>query len=278
MADEAEWNEAEAGIAAPGAGVAPPAPGGGEETKRKRGRPKGSLDTYKRRRRRRRTGDLVSAVPAASLGDMGHSCGCIPAPPLPPPCTVYTVRDGGVAITPQSMEDEVEGVEAESGNAGAASAARDGEETKRKRGSPEGSLNERNKDRTPKPKAKGRRRRRTDDQTLSVSAVSLGDLGLGVAAGTRSIRERRPAPNAFLDVGSDSDTEVSRFCSSLHIRRAMDHACSGRSSLHPLSGRQASYALRLCLLFFFVLNGKQYSTITLPICFLYFIQKKMQYR
>ncbi|PWZ25750.1 Lysine-specific demethylase JMJ25 [Zea mays] len=207
MADEAEWNEAEAGIAAPGAGVAPPAPGGGEETKRKRGRPKGSLDTYKRRRRRRRTGDLVSAVPAASLGDMGHSCGCIPAPPLPPPCTVYTVRDGGVAITPQSMEDEVEGVEAESGNAGAASAARDGEETKRKRGSPEGSLNERNKDRTPKPKAKGRRRRRTDDQTLSVSAVSLGDLGLGVAAGTRSIRERRPAPNAFFDVGSDSDTE-----------------------------------------------------------------------
>ncbi|XP_008677147.1 lysine-specific demethylase JMJ25 isoform X2 [Zea mays] len=207
MADEAEWNEAEAGIAAPGAGVAPPAPGGGEETKRKRGRPKGSLDTYKRRRRRRRTGDLVSAVPAASLGDMGHSCGCIPAPPLPPPCTVYTVRDGGVAITPQSMEDEAEGVEAESGNAGAASAARDGEETKRKRGSPEGSLNERNKDRTPKPKAKGRRRRRTDDQTLSVSAVSLGDLGLGVAAGTRSIRERRPAPNAFFDVGSDSDTE-----------------------------------------------------------------------
>jgi lysine-specific demethylase 3 len=242
MADEAEWIEAEAG----NAGAGPPAPGGGEEIKRKRGRPKGSVDSYKRRTRR--AGDPALAVSVASLGDLEHSSGCISSPPLPSPCTVYTVRDGAAAIAAQSM---AEGVEAEAGNAGAAPAPGGGEETKRKGGRPKGSLNKNNKsnkDRTPKPKAgtKGRRRRRTSDRASSVPAVSLGDLGRGVAAGIRLLRERRPAPNAFFDWDSDSDTEVSRFCSSSHIRRAMNFACSG------VSPSPASYALATGFLF---LNG-----------------------
>ncbi|XP_021313938.1 lysine-specific demethylase JMJ25 isoform X3 [Sorghum bicolor] len=110
------------------------------------------------------------------------------------------------------MADEAEWIEAEVGNAGAGPPAPGGgEETKRKRGRLKGSLNKNkksNKDRTPKAKTgtKRRRRQRTSDRDLSVPVV-LGDLGRGVAAGIRQLRERRPAPNAFFDRDSDSYTE-----------------------------------------------------------------------
>jgi hypothetical protein len=146
------------------------------------------------------------------------------------------------------MADEAEWIEAEVGNAGAGPPAPGGgEETKRKRGRLKGSLNKNkksNKDRTPKAKTgtKRRRRQRTSDRDLSVPVV-LGDLGRGVAAGIRQLRERRPAPNAFFDRDSDSYTEVSRFCSSLHICRAMNYACCGVSPSPFIIRAAASYAL-----------------------------------
>nr|CAB3451575.1 unnamed protein product [Digitaria exilis] len=86
-------------------------------------------------------------------------------------------------------------------------AAGGGEETKRKRGRPKGSLNKKKKQTTAKPRAAGANRgtRRTADRALRSRPISPGDLDRGVAAGPRVLRQRRPAANACYE--GDTDTE-----------------------------------------------------------------------
>uniref|UniRef100_K3YQ92 JmjC domain-containing protein n=1 Tax=Setaria italica TaxID=4555 RepID=K3YQ92_SETIT len=102
------------------------------------------------------------------------------------------------------MAEDTEGIEVDAGTMEEVPAAVGGEETKRKRGRPKGSLKMKKK-KTPKPKARTKGSRRTGDHALASPAISPGDLGHGVAAGPRVLRERRPATNAFYE--RDTDTE-----------------------------------------------------------------------
>ncbi|PUZ78372.1 hypothetical protein GQ55_1G447500 [Panicum hallii var. hallii] len=101
------------------------------------------------------------------------------------------------------MAEDTEGIDVDAGATGEVPAAGGGEETKRKRGRPKGSFNKKKK--TPKPKPRTNGRRCTGDRALASRALSPGDLGRGVAAGPRVLRERRPAANAFYE--RDTDTE-----------------------------------------------------------------------
>ncbi|KAG2662728.1 hypothetical protein PVAP13_1KG552900 [Panicum virgatum] len=102
------------------------------------------------------------------------------------------------------MAEDTEGIDVESGATEEVPAAGGGEETKRKRGRPKGSFKTKKKN-TPKPKLRTKGRRCTGDRALASRAISPGDLGRGVAAGPRVLRERRPSANAFYE--RDSDTE-----------------------------------------------------------------------
>jgi len=132
------------------------------------------------------------------------------APPTAPPSLLPSAG--------QSMAEDTEGIDVESGATEEVPAAGGGEETKRKRGRPKGSFKTKKKN-TPKPKLRTKGRRCTGDRALASRAVSPGDLGRGVAAGPRVLRERRPSANAFYE--HDSDTEVCRFSSPCFISGCM---------------------------------------------------------
>ncbi|KAL6912366.1 hypothetical protein ACP4OV_001171 [Aristida adscensionis] len=75
-----------------------------------------------------------------------------------------------------------------------------GEAPKRGRGRPRGS-----KKMIPTPTPMPRGRRRSDDPAVRAPVMRPGDEGRGVAAGSRELRSRRPAPGAFY--GADTDDE-----------------------------------------------------------------------
>ncbi|CAL5056598.1 unnamed protein product [Urochloa decumbens] len=102
------------------------------------------------------------------------------------------------------MAEDAEGIEVEAGTMEEIPAAGGGEETKRKRGRPKGSFKKKTRS-NPKPRTKGRRR--TSDRAFALRALSPGDLERGVAAGTRVLRERKPAANTYYERDTDTDTE-----------------------------------------------------------------------
>ncbi|CAL4886134.1 unnamed protein product [Urochloa decumbens] len=102
------------------------------------------------------------------------------------------------------MAEDAEGIEVEAGTMEEIRAAGGGEETKRKRGRPKGSFKKKTRS-NPKPRTKGSRR--TGDRAFALRALSPGDLERGVAAGTRVLRERKPAANTYYERDTDTDTE-----------------------------------------------------------------------
>lgn len=96
------------------------------------------------------------------------------------------------------MGEEAEGIEVEMGDGDGVSAAAIAGD-RRRRGRPKGRGNGR-----PKRRGKGRRWPR-DNWAFASPAMRLGDEGRGVAAGTRVLRERRPASDAFYERDTDDD-------------------------------------------------------------------------
>ncbi|CAO2040107.1 unnamed protein product [Urochloa humidicola] len=102
------------------------------------------------------------------------------------------------------MAEDPEGIEVEVGTMEEIPAAGGGEETKRKRGRPKGSFKKKTRS---EPKARTKGSRRTGDRALALRALSPGDLERGVAAGTRVLRERKPAANAYYEHNTDTEDD-----------------------------------------------------------------------